>query len=149
MDACRERVALVTGAGAGSGIGAALAGGRAARGARAPLADVDLARAQAAAPGVRVTAVCPGFVDTGSNAAARVARVDGERTWRQLAMFRPMRAERDAGRILDEVARTRALLVSPLHARVLWWLSRVSPSLLESAGRYTASRFGALRVGNG
>lgn len=102
-------------------------------------------RAEAAALGVRVTAACPGFIETGIYAAARVARVDGERASRQLAMFRPMRADRAARRILDGVARNRALLVFPLHARVLWWLSRVSPALLGPVGRYTVSRFRALR----
>lgn len=102
-------------------------------------------RAEAAALGVRVTAACPGFIETGIYAAARVAGVPSEHISRDVALLRPMAADAAARRILAGVARNRALLVFPWHARLLWWLSRASPALLQPLGRWMAARFRAQR----
>jgi hypothetical protein len=43
--------------------------------------------------------------------------------------------EEAAERILDGVARNRALIVFPAYARLLWWGYRLVPALLAPLGR--------------
>jgi NAD(P)-dependent dehydrogenase (short-subunit alcohol dehydrogenase family) len=100
-------------------------------------------RAEAAARGVRVSVVCPGFVDTpllshvnpdlpqtetGSTAVA-LARLTG----------RLYDAESLAGDVLRGVARNEAVIVAPARARLAWrmtrYASRLSMRMLTAAIR--------------
>jgi NAD(P)-dependent dehydrogenase (short-subunit alcohol dehydrogenase family) len=98
-------------------------------------------RAEAAALGVRVSAVCPGFIESGIYDAARIARLEGSSGVRNLSLFKLVPADVAAKRILAGVARNRAVIVFPFYARVLWWLSRIHPALLAPVGRHTMRRF--------
>ena len=90
-------------------------------------------RAEGAGRGVRVSAVCPGFVDTpllrhvnpglpqteiGANAAALATRLG------KLYQAGPLAQD-----ILRGVARNRALIVAPRSARVAWRMARYAPGL--------------------
>jgi short-subunit dehydrogenase len=75
-------------------------------------------RMEAEALGVNVSVVCPGPVHGKSRYFFKMIGADGA-----------------ARRILKGVARNRALIVFPWVARVLWWLYRLSPSLLFPLGR--------------
>ena len=98
-------------------------------------------RVEAAAKGVRVTAVCPGVVETpildtqdphGDFDARRFLTVDqGVRT--------PMDAGDLAAEVLAGVARNRALVIAPAQARLAWRLGRLSPRLVAAVmGRAVA-----------
>ncbi|MFL6138593.1 MAG: SDR family NAD(P)-dependent oxidoreductase [Frankiaceae bacterium] len=98
-------------------------------------------RAEAAAHGVRVTVVCPGFVDTpildkagpGDLPQPRLAT----RT-RELALHYARRlhsAEAVAADVLRGIDRNRAIVVTPARARLAWRLHRLSPALLELGNR--------------
>jgi NAD(P)-dependent dehydrogenase (short-subunit alcohol dehydrogenase family) len=88
-------------------------------------------RAEGARHGIRVSAVCPGFVDTpllgkineglpqteiGANAAARVARLG--------KLYPPDLLAQD---VLSGVERNRALIIAPRSARVAWRMTRYAP----------------------
>jgi NAD(P)-dependent dehydrogenase (short-subunit alcohol dehydrogenase family) len=87
-------------------------------------------RQEAEALGVRVTVVCPGFVQTEIFASA----ILGGPTVRWMVGRMPIQlypVDLAAQRILAGVARNRAKVVFPLHAHVLVWTSRFAPWLMN------------------
>jgi NAD(P)-dependent dehydrogenase (short-subunit alcohol dehydrogenase family) len=88
-------------------------------------------RADARPYGVRVSALCPGFVDT--------AILDGEtpdgtplRTYiKQFGLGDPIPPAQIAQAALGGLRRDRALIVAPRMARTAWWTQRLVPALLE------------------
>ncbi|MGH7478928.1 MAG: SDR family NAD(P)-dependent oxidoreductase [Candidatus Methylomirabilales bacterium] len=83
-------------------------------------------RLEGADLGVKVTVVCPGHVRA--------------RTGHGLGL---MGADRAAQKILRGVARNQAIIVFPLHARILWRLYRLCPQLLFLLGRKMVRDFRA------
>jgi len=105
-------------------------------------------RAEAAEHGVRVSAICPGFVDTplldnanpdlpetetGKNARESALRV-------QRKLYTPEALARD---VLRGIAKNQALIVAPASARAAWRGVRLSP---EGAVRVAARGLDRLRV---
>jgi NAD(P)-dependent dehydrogenase (short-subunit alcohol dehydrogenase family) len=78
--------------------------------------------------GVRVTAICPGFIKTGIYENATYNRVEQKRAFSQIP-FPLMELEPAIQKILDGVARNRELIVFPAYARIFWWLTRFAPRL--------------------
>ncbi|WP_329039205.1 SDR family oxidoreductase [Streptomyces sp. NBC_00178] len=98
-------------------------------------------RAELAERSIGVSAVCPGFVNTGITATARFAGVDEveqdrlrERT-STLYARRNYPAEKVAQAILDAVVRNRAVVPVTPEARGTRLLSRISPRLLRGVAR--------------
>jgi NAD(P)-dependent dehydrogenase (short-subunit alcohol dehydrogenase family) len=93
-------------------------------------------RAEGAGLGVKVSVVCPGFVETGVAHSAIVATPlrDREALF-SMASARMVSAADCARVILRGVAHNQATIpVTPL-ARVSWWLYRLSPGLVDSLFR--------------
>lgn len=85
-------------------------------------------RAEAKGLGVKVTAVCPGFIQTGIFDSAATVRVRMDDLLAQLP-FKPIDAGKAARIILHGVARNKAIVVFPLYGRLVWWLRRLNWSL--------------------
>jgi len=85
-------------------------------------------RAEAAALGVKVTAVCPGKIETPIWETGKVIKYHREKL---LAMLpRGITPEACASIILRGVARNKATIVVTPMAKILWLIHRVSPNLL-------------------
>jgi len=98
-------------------------------------------RAEGADLGVKVSVICPGPVRTAifDQAVVVKARRDFFSRWPSFMMVDPAKA---ANVILEGVARNRSIIIFPLHARILWWLNRIHPGILDFIGR---QGFSALR----
>jgi NAD(P)-dependent dehydrogenase (short-subunit alcohol dehydrogenase family) len=103
-------------------------------------------RAEAKATGVKVTVVCPGFVDTpildkgGPDDLPKSAFAD--RT-REVASEMPgglYDPNALAGDILRGIDRNKAIVIAPRNARALWGMTRVSPSLFTTLAAWQAQR---------
>jgi NADP-dependent 3-hydroxy acid dehydrogenase YdfG len=87
-------------------------------------------RAEARTFGVRVSAACPGYVDTGIFTQDRTVGAQLATVIRDLpaSMMSP---EAAAAAILDGVARGRHPIVFPLGARLLWHAAKWVPALIR------------------
>lgn len=79
--------------------------------------------------GVKVSSVCPGYVDSGIFSQDRIVGVDKEKMIRELPV-KMMSPEEAAGRFLAGVARGRMTVIFPFSAKFLWYLSRWMPSMM-------------------
>ena len=94
-------------------------------------------RAEGAARGVRVSAVCPGPIRTpiisGGKHGVLLFKLPEAEQRKLIAelfeMLRPLDAGVFARRLLDQVARNRGIIVIPGWWKLMWWLDRLSPAL--------------------
>jgi NAD(P)-dependent dehydrogenase (short-subunit alcohol dehydrogenase family) len=97
-------------------------------------------RMEGARHGVRVSALCPGVIDTplldkgNPPDLPAVATPPNARELLTKAVGGVYPAESLAEDALDGVARNRALIVTPRHARIPWRLYRLSPRLVIEGG---------------
>jgi short-subunit dehydrogenase len=92
-------------------------------------------RTEGAGLGVKVSVVCPGpvvsqFVEN----ATRLGEYKKD-VFSAIPQFVLMDTAKAARVILRDVARNRAIIVFPFHARFLWWLHRFSPSITDVVAR--------------
>jgi short-subunit dehydrogenase len=102
-------------------------------------------RAEAAALGVRVSAVCPGFIQTGIYEAATLVNLRKEDLMSNIP-FKIIGAAAAAKKILRGVERNRAIIVFPFYARLFWWLNRIHPRLLAPLANKSVKDFRRHRV---
>jgi NAD(P)-dependent dehydrogenase (short-subunit alcohol dehydrogenase family) len=102
-------------------------------------------REEAAGLGVKVSVVCPGFIRTPIWEQSEILQADRGQMLAILP-FKLMDVTRAARAILRGVARNRAIIIFPFHARLLWWLYRLSPKLLGPLARRTVHTFRASRT---
>ena len=106
-------------------------------------------RVEGAALGVRVSVLCPGVVRTpilerrAARARPRLPPPELQKAlWERT---RPMDADAFARKSLDDVARNRAVIIHPARRRVLRFLNRITPSLIDTLSRLALARFQARR----
>jgi NAD(P)-dependent dehydrogenase (short-subunit alcohol dehydrogenase family) len=101
-------------------------------------------RAEAADLGVKVTAICPGFIQTNIFDASPMRRINKEDMLKQIP-FKLIEAKEAARIILRGVARNKAMIVFPGYAKFFWFLSRISAKLIAPLDRKTVKDFRATR----
>ena len=97
-------------------------------------------RAEGADLGVKVSAVCPGFIQTRIFDFGTYAGTDAKGIL-SVTPFKFMDAGDAARAVLRGVERNRAMIVFPFYARLLWWLTRLHPAIGVAVNRKTARDF--------
>jgi short-subunit dehydrogenase len=87
-------------------------------------------RAEAASLGVRVSVICPGFVQSQVLSSATMLNLARERMVESIP-FKFMDAAAAARRILDGVVANKAVIIFPAYARWFWWLYRLNARLID------------------
>ena len=91
-------------------------------------------RGEAALAGVRVSVICPGVIRTpilegGGRYGKMLIDVPPEEMRRLFERLRPMPPHVFARKVLDAVAKNKAIIIFPRWWRVFWWINRLSPAL--------------------
>ncbi len=102
-------------------------------------------RAEGEDLGVRVSAVCPGFVESNIYTASESLHVDSAALSADLP-FRKVPTAVAAQKILRGIERNQAVIVFPGYARFVWWLFRLDARLLAPQGRDLIRKFRKLRM---
>jgi NAD(P)-dependent dehydrogenase (short-subunit alcohol dehydrogenase family) len=97
-------------------------------------------RAEGRALGIRVTAVCPGFIRTRILENALLVGIDAARA-EAAVPFRFVELDRAVATILRGVESNRGLVVFPWEIRLLWWLDRLAPGLVDRISAAAARRY--------
>lgn len=95
-------------------------------------------RAEAADLGVRVSVVCPGFIDTDIYQKATYINIDREKILKNLPPWIRMSIQKCARIILKGVVRNQAIIVVGWNARLIWNCYRLTPSLYIRGTRIMA-----------
>ena len=91
-------------------------------------------RTEGEALGVKVSAVCPGFIQSNIFTATPFVNVKREAILAAMP-FKPVSTDTAATKILEGVRRNEAIISFPFYARLMWRLYRLWPGLLNVLGR--------------
>ena len=101
-------------------------------------------RAEAADLGVRVSVVCPGFIETPILHTLKVVKLDPDKLQAQIPKTMP--ADECAREILRGVQRNKATITPTTTAKVLWRLYRYAPWLVDLLLRRSMKRMREMRI---
>jgi len=105
----------------------------------------DALNLEARAHNVDVTALCPGFIESGIYGAARTTGNFGEKDFReQIPYMVPL--EQGVKKLLDGVVKKHRVVTLPLYADVLIWLYKLVPDLFLLISTRIAARAGLGRT---
>jgi len=99
-------------------------------------------RVETAPEGIRVSVLCPGGVRTpimqGAGKYGKyLVDISPEKERELMKKLIPMPPGRFAGKVLNAVAKNKAIIIIPSWWKVFWWIDRLSPSL----GLFLARKF--------
>lgn len=103
-------------------------------------------RGEAAGLGVKVSVVCPGYVNTSIWDNGTLLKAVKEDFVTQIP-FKMKNPNKAALAILRGIAGNQAIMMFPLHARLLWWVYRFLPLILTPLGRSMVKNFRRIRRG--
>jgi NAD(P)-dependent dehydrogenase (short-subunit alcohol dehydrogenase family) len=91
-------------------------------------------RIEAAEAGVRISVICPGVVGTpilegGGRFGKMLIDIPPEKVRRMWERVRPMPPDIFAEKVLNGVAKNKAIIIVPSWWKLFWWINRLSPSL--------------------
>ena len=101
-------------------------------------------RSEAAELGVKVSVICPGFVQTNIFSSSILVNAPKDQFIEQIP-FRIISPEEAAREIVRGVIRNKSVIVFPFYARLLWWLNRVAPGIIARVNRQAIARFRKIR----
>lgn len=91
-------------------------------------------RAEAAQMGVRVSVLCPGVIRTpilegGGKYGKMLIEIPPEQIRRLWERLKPMPPNIFANKVLNSVAKNKAIIIVPSWWKLFWWINRLSSSL--------------------
>jgi NAD(P)-dependent dehydrogenase (short-subunit alcohol dehydrogenase family) len=91
-------------------------------------------RAETAQMGIRLSVLCPGAVRTpilegGGKYGKMLVDIPPEQIRRLLEKLKPMSPDLFARKVLNSVAKNKAIIIVPSWWKLFWWINRLSPSL--------------------
>ena len=91
-------------------------------------------RAEAEQMGVRVSVLCPGVVRTpilegGGKYGKMLIDIPAERVRQLWEKLKPMPPNIFSKKVLNSVAKNKAIIIVPSWWKLFWWINRLSPSL--------------------
>ncbi len=99
-------------------------------------------RAEGAELGVRVSVVCPGYIDTPIFDSSEYVNTSKEVTMSVVpSRLKAMSAEDCARAALQGVARNRAIIPVQAPAYILWWLHRLNPRIMDAQSQKTIRKY--------
>jgi NAD(P)-dependent dehydrogenase (short-subunit alcohol dehydrogenase family) len=113
-------------------------------------------RAEAAQFGIRVSVLCPGAIRTpilegGGKYGKMLIEIPPEQLRRMWERVRPMSPKIFAEKVLNLVAKNRAIIIVPSWWKLFWWINRLSPSLgillAQKRFQYWQKKLGILQKG--
>lgn len=103
-------------------------------------------RVEGADLGIKVNLVCPGVMRTPIHESTQQIKVDRMKVKpSRFSYF--MDPAKAASIILKQVEHNRAVIVFPFYARILWWLYRINPAIMNLLFRKTIRDFRKTRTG--
>jgi len=91
--------------------------------------------AEGAAHGIHFTTICPGYIATNLFEAGSFAGSIKKDHVLERIPFRLIDVDTAVARTVAAIAARRPVAVFPFYARVLWWIERLSPRLMDAALR--------------
>jgi NAD(P)-dependent dehydrogenase (short-subunit alcohol dehydrogenase family) len=88
--------------------------------------------AEGAAHGIHMTTICPGYIATNLFAAGSFTGSMKKEQVVERIPFRLIDVDTAVARTLAAIAARKPVAVFPFYARVLWWLERLSPRLMDA-----------------
>ena len=101
-------------------------------------------RSEAKGLGVKVSVVCPGFIQTNLYDSATIVKADSKEFYGEVP-FKRIDVKTASKKILKGVARNKSIIIFPMHAKLMWWATRMNPDALDMAGAYSMKKFRAIR----
>jgi NAD(P)-dependent dehydrogenase (short-subunit alcohol dehydrogenase family) len=90
-------------------------------------------RVEAAQMGIRVSVLCPGVIRTpileGGKYGKLSMNIPDEKLREMWKKLKPMSPDILARKVLNAIAKNKAIIIVPLLWKLLWWMNRLSPSL--------------------
>ena len=101
-------------------------------------------RAEGQDLGVRVSVVCPGFIDSNIYTASEVVNVSQEALLKSIP-YKKVPTDAAARKILQGVERNKEIIVFPGYARFFWWLYRFNLRSTRALAKQTIRNFRKIR----
>jgi NAD(P)-dependent dehydrogenase (short-subunit alcohol dehydrogenase family) len=96
-------------------------------------------RAEAAHLGVRVSVICPGVIRTpileGGKYCRTLIELPLEKVRDMWERLKPMPSHIFAQKVINAVAKNKAIIIYPSWWRRIWWINRISPTLGIALGQ--------------